>query len=67
MPSNSGAKDVNKTVRLSQEQWRRAVRASRIESKRLGVTVYPTVLLAEVGMDGIDGILARAAQVEQAA
>lgn len=65
MASNSGAKDINKTVRLSQEQWRRAVHAARLETRRLGEKVYPTVLIAEVGMDGINEIVARAR--EQAA
>jgi hypothetical protein len=56
--SNSGAKEINKTIRLSQEQWRRAKKAAALETKRIGATVYPTVLIAEVGMDGIDAILA---------
>lgn len=60
MASNSAAKHIVKSIRLSLEQWRRAVRAARLETKRVGTTVYPTVLLAEVGTTGVDAILAAA-------
>lgn len=59
MGSNSGAKEINKTVRLSLEQWRRAKKAALLERRRTGKAAYPTVLIAEVGMDGIDEIIAR--------
>lgn len=60
MVGNSVVKDLNKTIRLSQEQWRRAVRAAELETVRLGEQVYPTPLLAELGTTGIDEILRKA-------
>jgi hypothetical protein len=51
------AKDITKTVRLSGEQWERVQAAAALESQRRGVTVYPTVLLVDIGMDGIAEIL----------
>ena len=55
-----GPKSLSKSVRLSQEQWARIERAASIETKRRGVKVYPSALLLEVGMDGVDAILQRA-------
>lgn len=65
MPSNSGAKDISKTIRLTVEQWRRAKKAAALETKRLGEPVYPTVLVAAIGMDGINAILIAAAAAAQ--
>lgn len=50
-------KPKSRTVRLSDAQWERAVRAAQLETDRTGRKVYPTVLLTEIGMDGIDAII----------
>lgn len=60
-PGNDHIRDVTKSVRLSAEQWRRVQQAASLETQRTGSQVYPTALLAEIGMDGIDAILARPA------
>jgi hypothetical protein len=64
-PSNaveeSGIKNLTVSVRLSGEQWDRVVRAAALETQRRGARVYPTVLLSEIGMQGIETILNRAA------
>lgn len=54
-----GPRDVNKSVRLTQEEWARVERAARMESRRLGSRVHPSRLLVEVGMEGVNRILGR--------
>ena len=61
------AKDVSKTVRVSRVEWERVERAARLETGRTGRKVYPTVLLADYGMDGVNAILEAAGDFEAAA
>lgn len=59
-PTSPSARVITKSVRVSNEQWDRVERAAAIETSRLGRTVYPSALLAEIGMDGINAILVAA-------
>ena len=55
-----GPKSLTKSIRFSTEQWARIEEASRQESERRGERIDPTALFREVGMPGIEAILAAA-------
>lgn len=55
-------KDDQLNIRMQRQQKARIRRAAKIESRRRGQIVEPGPLLLELGMPGVDRILAEAEQ-----